>query len=392
MPHLTVVISPKRVLFVATDASFFVTHRLPIALAARERGYDVHVATPRGPMVETIASSGLSWHPIMLTRGISVVRDALAIPQCALLYRRLRPDIVHHIAMKPVLFGMLATHAAHVPVVVNAIMGLGSAFDNRRLIGRMLHFAFDHILGHPRMRFTFENADDRETFLGLGWLSPDQTVLIGGSGVDPVEFSPPSHPRTGTPLVLFAARLLATKGVADFVEAARKLAARGIAARFAIAGQPDPKNPDSVRESDLARWKAEGIVEILGHSSNMPDLLRSASLFVLPTFYREGVPKALLEAAATGLAAVTTNTPGCRDIVVDGETGLLVPPRDVDALATAIEQLLNDARRRNGMGRKARERVLAHFAVEHVVRETLATYEALLTPHTSMSHDARLSV
>lgn len=368
----------KRILFVAAEPSFFVTHRLPIALAARDHGYDVHVATPRGRLVETIAGSGLQWHPIMLARGINVVRDALGMSQCALLYRRLRPDIVHHIAMKPVLFGMLATHVVHVPGVVNAIMGLGTAFDDRRLIGRMLHFAFDHILGHPRMRFTFENDDDRETFLRLGWLSPDQTVLIRGSGVDPVEFSPPPHPPTGTPLVLFAARLLATKGVADFVEAARRLAARGISARFAIAGRPDPENPDSVGESDLARWKAEGIVEILGHHGDMPDLLRSASLFVLPTFYREGVPKALLEAAATGLAAVTTNTPGCRDIVVDGETGLLVPPRDVDALATAIELLLSDPERRNEMGRSARERVRVHFAIEHVARQTLAIYDGLL--------------
>lgn len=372
------VITPKRILFVAAEPSFFVTHRLPIALAAREHGYDVHVATPRGALVETIVEAGLPWHPIMLARGIHVVRDPLAIPQCALLYRRLKPDLVHHIAMKPVLFGMLATHFARVPAVVNAVMGLGSAFDPRRLIGRVLHFAFDHILGHPRMRFTFENGDDLDTFLRLGWLSPAQTVLIRGSGVDPVEFSPPSDAPTGTPLVLFAARLLATKGVADFVAAARQLSARGVKARFAIAGARDPKNPDSIRESDLARWKAEGVVEILGYHTAMPELLRSASLFVLPTFYREGVPKALLEAAATGLAAVTTDTSGCRDIVIDGETGLLVPPRDVDALAAAIEQLLRDPERRSEMGRNARQRVLAHFAVEHVVRETLATYESLL--------------
>lgn len=362
----------------AAEPALFVTHRLPIALAAREHGYDVHVATPRGRLAESIADAGLPWHPILLTRGIHVVRDALAVPQCALLYRRLRPDLVHHIAMKPVLFGMLATHAARVPAVVNAIMGLGSAFDDRQLIGRMMHFAFDHLLRHPRMRYTFENADDRETFLRQGWLSPEEAVLIRGSGVDPVEFSPPSHPPTGTPLVLFAARLLTTKGVAEFVAAARILSARGIVARFAIAGRPDPKNPDSISESDFLRWKSEGVVEILGHHNDMPALLRTASLFVLPTYYREGVPKALIEAAASGVAAVTTDTPGCRDIVVDGETGLLVPPRDVESLVKAIELLLRDAERRNEMGHKARLRVLEHFAVEHVVRETLATYEALL--------------
>jgi glycosyltransferase involved in cell wall biosynthesis len=351
-----------------------------VALAARDRGYDVHVATPRGRSDETIRGSGLPWHEIILGRGVHVVRDPLAVLQLVQLYRRLRPDLVHHIGMKTVLLGMLATRAARVPAIVNAIMGLGSAFDDHRPISRAVHFGLQHLLGHRRMRLTFENAEDRETFVRRKWIAPEQAVLIRGSGVDPLEFSPPPQPPADTPLVLFAARLLTTKGVPEFVAAARMLSARGIAARFAVAGEPDPKNPDSIPEAELARWRSEGVVEVLGYRSGMPDLMRSASLFVLPSYYREGVPKALMEAASTGLAVVTTDMPGCRDIVVDGETGLLVPPRDVDSLAAAIERLLADPERRNEMGRKGRQRMVEHFAVAHVARETLATYDALLTP------------
>lgn len=371
-----------RVLFVAAEAAFFVTHRLPLALAAREHGYDVHVATPDGRLREVIDRHGLPWHRIVVRRRTELLREAWAVPNLYSLYRRLRPALVHHIALKPVLYGTIAARFARVPAVVNAVAGLGYAFDARRSrtpIGLAVSFAFGRMLRHPRMRFIFQNADDRAVFVDRGWIPGDAAGLIRGSGVDPVVFAPAEGSPPGPPLVVLASRLLASKGIADFVEAARRLRMRGSEARFAIIGEPDPDNPETITAAQLAEWKAEGVVETWGRRTDMPDVLRQASLFVLPTYYREGVPKALIEAAATGLPSVTTDTPGCRDIVAGGETGLLISPRDIEALTAAIERLLSDTDLRERMGRAARERVLAHFTIDQVVRATLRTYETMLS-------------
>ncbi|HVE71206.1 MAG TPA: glycosyltransferase family 4 protein [Thermoanaerobaculia bacterium] len=371
----------KRLLFVAAEAAFFVTHRLPLALAARDRGYDVIVATPRGRLAEVIAQHGLEWYPIVVQRRTNVIRELRSIPNLYRLYRRLRPDIVHHVAIKPVLYGTVAARLARVPAVINAVTGLGYAFDDRqarRLLGRALGAAFDILLRHPRARFIFQNVEDRDTFLRRGWTTPDSAELIRGSGVDVRRFAPPATPPAGPPLVVLASRLLASKGVAEFAEAARLVKARGVDARFAIVGEPDPQNPDTITHADLERWRDAGAVETFGARSDMPDVLRQASLFVLPTYYREGVPKALIEAAATALPAITTDTPGCRDIVQHGVTGLLIPPRDAEALAAAMQELLEDPARRVEMGRRARERVLTEFAVEHVIAQTLAAYDRAL--------------
>jgi glycosyltransferase involved in cell wall biosynthesis len=368
----------ERLLFVAAEAAFFVTHRLPLALAARERGYDVHVATPEGRLQEVIAQHGLPWHRIVVRRKTHLLREAWAVPNLVALYRRVRPALVHHVALKPVLYGTIAARIARVPAVVNAVAGLGYAFDERRartLMGRGVAFAFGRMLRHPHMRFIFQNEEDRDVFVGRGWIAPGAAVMIRGSGVDPSVFAPPAHPPEGAPLVVLASRLLASKGVAEFVEAARRLRGQ---ARFAVVGAPDPDNPETITAGQLEQWSAEGAVETWGRRADMPGVLREASLFVLPTYYREGVPKALIEAAATGLAAVTTDTAGCRDIVVHGQTGLLVPPRDVDVLTAAISRLLHDAALRRDMGHAARERVLAHFTIEQVVQSTMETYQALL--------------
>jgi glycosyltransferase involved in cell wall biosynthesis len=374
-----------RILFVAAEAAFFVTHRLPLALAARERGYDVHVATPDGRLREVIAQHDLPWHRIVVRRKTHLGREMWAVPNLFALYRRLRPALVHHIALKPVLYGTIAARLAGVPAVVNAVAGLGYAFDERRArtpIGLAVTFAFGRMLRHPRMRFIFQNSEDREVFVGRGWIAPEAAVLIRGSGVDPAQFAPPERAPEGVPLVVLASRLLASKGVGEFVEAARRL--RGLA-RFAIVGAPDPDNPETISAAQLEQWRDEGAVETWGRRADMPAVLREASLFVLPTYYREGVPKALIEAAATGIPAVTTDLPGCRDIVLHDETGVLVAPRDVPALAAAISELLRDPERRRRMGERARQHVLEQFTIRHVVEATLATYAALLAPEVAAS-------
>jgi glycosyltransferase involved in cell wall biosynthesis len=366
---------------VGAEAAFFVSHRLPLALAARARGYDVHVATPRGRSLEKILEHGFAWHEIVMQRKTHVVREARSVPNLVRLYRRVRPDLVHHIAIKAVLYGTIAARITRVPAVVNAVAGLGYAFDERRarsLLGRALTIAFATALRHPHMRVIFQNVEDREVFLRRGWIGPEQAALIRGSGVDTDLFTPATAPPPQPPLIVFASRLLASKGVADLVEAARLVRERGVAARFAIVGEPDPDNPETITHAQLEAWRREGVVETWGRRGDMHDVLREATLFALPTYYREGVPKALIEAASSGVPAITTDTPGCRDIVADGETGLLVPPRDANALAEAVIALLNDLERRGRMSRAARARVLEHFSLQRVIDDTLAIYRELL--------------
>jgi glycosyltransferase involved in cell wall biosynthesis len=377
--------TPPRILFVATEAAFFVTHRLTIALRAREEGYDVHVATPVGRLQEVILANGLQWHRIRVSRRTRLVQEALAVVSLTRLYRRVRPDLVHHIAIKAVLYGTIAARIARVPAVVNAIAGLGYAFDPQRgrsLLGRAVRFAMGVALRHPNMTVIFQNVEDQRRFVDQGWIQASQARLIRGSGVDPSVFRPAGgHVEPERLLVVFASRLLRSKGVEDFVEAARRLA--GNQARFAVVGDLDPDNPDSISEEDLEGWRSEGAVEVWGRRTDMPEVLRQTSIFVLPTYYLEGVPRALIEAASSAVPVVTTNTPGCRDIVQHGENGLLVPPRDVDALVTALRILLSDPRRREEMGRLGRIRVLEHFTLDGVVDQTTEIYRTMLARSTS---------
>src|SRR5439155_23574202 len=182
-----------RILFVAAEAAFFVTHRIPLAIAARNRGYDVHIATPSGRLLEVIRAHDFPWHRIVVMRPTRLLREAAAVPDLAVLYRRVSPDLVHHIALKTVLYGTIAARMMRVPAVVNAVAGLGYAFDERRartILGRGVAFAFGNLLRHPRMRVIFQNVEDREAFVRRGWIDARQAMLIRGSGVDTSIFTP----------------------------------------------------------------------------------------------------------------------------------------------------------------------------------------------------------
>jgi glycosyltransferase involved in cell wall biosynthesis len=230
---------------------------------------------------------------------------------------------------------------------------------------------------HQRARTIFQNPDDRRCFVDAGLLRPDQTALIRGSGVDCATFHPAAEP-DGEPVVLLASRLLWDKGIAEFVEAARRLRERGGSARFVLAGRPDPGNPTAVPVAQLEAWVRAGILEWWGHRRDMPDVLRRATIVVLPSFYPEGVPKVLLEAAASGRAIITTDTPGCREIVRHRVNGLLVPPRDATAVTRAIEELLGDSGLRRELGQAGRRIAVTEFAEELIVHQTLDVYRTLL--------------
>jgi glycosyltransferase involved in cell wall biosynthesis len=373
----------RRVLFVVNVDWFFLSHRVPVARAARDAGASVTVATADSGRLADIAALGFDVVALPFTRkGQAPWREALTVLALLRLYLRLRPDVVHHVTIKPVLYGGLVARAAlRRAAVINAISGLGFAFseDRRaRRVGRLVQVLYRRALRNPRSRTIFQNPDDLRRFVDQGLLDRRQTTLIRGSGVDCMAFHPPTTPPAGPPVVLLASRLLWEKGVGDFVEAARRVRATRPDVRFVLAGTPDDGNITSVTTQELQVWVDEGAVEWLGHSAAMADLLRTATVFCLPTYYPEGVPKALLEAGATSLALVATDVAGCREVVLDGDTGLLVPPRDPDALAAAVGRLLDDPELARRLGESARARVEQEFSEPLVVAQTMRLYAELL--------------
>jgi len=369
-----------KLLFVVTEDWYFVSHRLPLALGALAAGMDVAIATNVGVHGEALRRLGLEVHPWKLRRGsTSLVSEAAALFDLWKIYRRVRPDIGHHVAIKPVLYGSLAARFSGTRKVVNALGGMGALFSEESR-GSLLRSAvlegFRRLLGHRGSVLILQNPDDQQLMMRSARIGEESIRLIRGAGVNVNTFYP-APPPEGLPVVVLPARMLADKGVGEFVEAARMLKARGIAARFVLVGGTDECNPANIPAEQLASWVAAGDVEWLGRREDMPAVLMSSTLVCLPS-YREGLPKALLEAAACGRAIVSTDVPGCREIVRHGENGLLVPAKDATALADALQTLLCDVALRERMGRRGREMVLNEFSEDSVVRQTLAIYRSLL--------------
>jgi glycosyltransferase involved in cell wall biosynthesis len=374
--------SPARLLFVVNDAGFFLSHRLVLAEAARSSGYDVHVATPSGEGVERITAHGFPYHPLRLSRrGSRPWSEAASITALVGLYQRLRPQLVHHVTVKPVLYGSMAARITGVPAIVNAVSGLGYVFiASGALAGtrrRAVLAAYRVALRGRGTRVIFQNEDDRGLFVAAGLVPRERTVLIRGSGVDLSAYRPGPEP-PGPPIVVLPARMLRDKGVGEFVEAAATLRTQGIAARFVLVGDTDAGNPAAIPADQLRAWQADGIIEWWGHRKDMPGVLAGAHVVCLPS-YREGLPKALLEASAAGRPIVTTDVPGCREAVRQGENGWLVPVRESAALAERLRELILDPGMRARFGRRGREIAEAEFGVERVVAATLALYRSLAT-------------
>ncbi|MFO1321995.1 MAG: glycosyltransferase family 4 protein [Burkholderiales bacterium] len=373
----------SRLLFVVTEDWYFRSHRLPLAVAAREAGFHVTVATRVTADAERIRAAGIDVVPLHWSRrSTHPLREAAAIRELVRVYREVRPDIVHHVALKPVLYGSLAAWIAGVPAVVNAIAGLGyisaSSDLKARLLRPIVRAAFHLLLDRRNARLILQNRDDVDLFVGGGVVDRSRVTLIRGSGVDPARYAMVPEPE-GTPLVVLPARMLRDKGVEEFVVAARRLRQAGVEARFALVGSPDPENPACIPQSQLDAWVREGIVEAWGWRDDMIAVLQQANIVCLPS-YREGLPKALIEAAACGRAIVTTDVPGCREIVRDGDNGLLVPVRDGAALAAALARLLTEGSTRRTLGMRGRERVVQEFSLDRVIGETLVLYRSLLRP------------
>ena len=387
-------VTRPRILYVANAAWYFVAHRLHFASAARNAGYEVHVAAHDDPASEQIRAAGLSFHPVSISRkGIRPGEELASLGALYRLYQRLRPDLVHHVTIKPVLYGGIAARLAGVPAVVSSVSGLGYVFtatDRKASVLRpLVEIGYKASFMHPNVRVIFENPDDCALFIRSGILSADRVQVIRGIGVDTNRFRPALRPR-GAPIVLLAARMLWDKGIGEFVEAASILRSRGVDARFVLIGKLDEGNPAAVPVSRINQWCDSGVIEWWGHSGDMPAVFSAAHIACLPS-YREGLPTVLSEAAASGLPIVTTDVPGCREVVRHGYNGLLVPPRNVPALTEALSVLIHDPELREQMGACGREVVVQELAVERVVEETLAAYTRQLCASPRAHRDASAS-
>ncbi len=363
-----------KIILFANTAWYLWNFRLPLAQTLRECGAEVLFVAPPDAYAARLQDAGFRFVPLALARrSLNPLTELRTLGEITALYRRERPALVHHFTVKPVLYGSLAARLADVPQVVNAVTGLGYLFGEggvkRRVLRRLAMLAYRWIMRETQV--IFQNQDDRDVFLRHRLVTEPQTTLIPSSGVDLEHFRPQPEPN-GEPVVMLAARLLWDKGVGEFVQAAGILRRRGVGARFVLVGDTYDGNPSAVPREQLQAWQRAGMVEWWGWRDDMAQVFASAHIVCLPS-YREGLPKSLIEAAACARPVVTTDAPGCRDAVVSGETGLLVPLRDAEALAAALEDLIVHPERRRKMGAAARK-FARRFSVERVVAGTLAVY------------------
>ncbi|MXV92694.1 MAG: glycosyltransferase family 4 protein [Chloroflexi bacterium] len=369
-------------LFVVNIPRFFLSHRLSLALAAREAGFAVAVATSDkdSASVSEIKAAGLPFYPLPFSQhGTNPLHELRTLLALRNLYARLQPDLLHHVSIKPVLYGGLAARICRRGAVVHALSGLGYVFADEGMKARLLNTvskpALKLALAGAGSRVIFQNPDDQRLFIQRGLVERGRTRLIRGSGVDEKVFCPAQEPIVALPVVLYAGRLLWQKGIGDFVEVARRLRGQ---ATFRVVGYAEPSSPLSVPLRQLDAWQAEGLIDWQGKRDDMPTVYAESRVVCLPSTYGEGVPKVLIEAAACARACVTTDTPGCREIVRDGVNGRLVPPGDIEALTTAVNMLLDDPETCRRMGAAGRQIVLDGFTLARVCQDTIALYDELL--------------
>lgn len=371
--------SPERIAIVSAHARSLTNFRGPLIRALRDSGVEVHAFAPEVMRNEEVRKELESWgvrvHDVPLRRtGLSPLEDARALFS---LYRKLRmiaPDAVLSYNIKPVIYGTLAGAMAGVPERYGLITGLGYAFSEnprgKRLIVQKAALALYRMAGARISTMFFQNPDDRDEFLDRKIIDgPGRACVVNGSGVDLAHFQPKPH-QTGAIRFLMLARLLGEKGVREFASAASRIRESFPNAEFRLAGDLDA-NPNAVSRSELDEWVANGTLKYLGRVSDVRPELEMATVFVLPSYYREGTPRTVLEAMATGRPVITTNAPGCRETVAHGENGFLVPTRDVNALVAAMEQFILDRDLARRMGERSLQIAIEKYDVHKVNRVML---------------------
>lgn len=373
--------SKVKILFLVNVDWFFISHRLPIAVAAAKKGFEVHVATSVTDKAALIKNAGFILHDIPISRGaigpVTTFKTFLAIMK---IFYKVKPNIAHLVTIKPILLGGIAARITNIPGVIAAISGLGYIFIDQGFIASLRRFFVRTLyrisLGHKNLRIICQNVNDLDEIQRATKLSNGSFSLIDGSGVSLKKFIyVPDHNKI--PKIIMASRLLKDKGVLEFAEAASIAKDMNIKAEFILVGDPDPDNPSSISRSQIQDWEQKGILNYWGQIDNMQDVLSQASIVVLPS-YREGFPKVLIEAAACGRAVVTTDVAGCRDAIYNGVTGVLVPVRDAHALADAIFDLIASPETYIKMGIEGRKMAEERFDESIVIEKHLALYDLIL--------------
>ena len=374
-----------KIIFFANTEWYLFNFRLSLAKALQAQGHEVLLISPPGEYGDRLQSLGFRWEALpMDRRSLDPLRELRLLAYLCRLYRRVDPALAHHFTIKCVVYGSIAALIARVPARVNSVAGMGYVFTNQafkaRLLRPVVRGLMRLVLNGRGARLILQNNDDVAAFAQAKLARSELVRLVKGSGVDLSRFQPSakqalaSHKPTR---VLLAARLLWDKGIAEYVEAARQLRARNIPIRFLLAGAPDDGNPAAIAQATLNSWSAEGLIELLGQVSDMAELYATVDMVVLPS-YREGLPKSLIEAAACALPLITTDAPGCREVVTHEADGLIVPIKDATALANAIERLHLNKDLAHRLGQAARRRAINEFDENIVIQKTLAIYEELL--------------
>ncbi len=372
-----------KILIVVNSPDFFLSHRLEIAKEAQVIGHEVHIATSIGEKVSEILAHGFDHHVISFSRsGQNIFYEIYIFFKLIFLFFRIRPDLIHLVTIKPVLYGGIAARILRVKAVLFAISGLGSTFVAENFIGRIRRWIIIKIyrlaLKCSNFKIIFQNDSDKNNLMDACVLEKDRSIKISGSGVDLKEYRFTSEPVGSIIRVVMASRLLREKGVCEFIEAARILKNREVPVEFILIGSVDYGNPTSITEKELEGWRTEGVVKILGFRKDISQQYALSHIVCLPSFYGEGLPKGLIEAAACGRAIITTDMPGCRDAIIPGVTGELIAPKDAGGLAAAIQKLIEDPDLRKKMGQAGRMLAEETFASEKIVAQHMAIYEELL--------------
>lgn len=372
----------NKIILVLNGVRYFLSHRLPIALELKRQGYEVHIVCPDSEPTDFV-QYGFTYHQLEMSRkGMNPFSELAVVFNLYKLFKQVKPDLVHLVTIKPYLYGGIAARLAGISGVVSAVAGLGIIFSQNNVKTKLLRAAlyplFKLSFGHSNQNVIFQNKDDKQVLVDWIKMPESKVTVIRGAGADLNQYPYSPEPINHPPVVAFAARLLKDKGVEEFVAASRLLQSRNIAARFWLIGDPDLGNVNTVTQQQLDEWQHAGLVECLGYRTDIPQLFTQSNIVTLPSFYGEGLPKILIEAAACGRAVITTDWPGCRDAIIANETGLLVPIKDAIALADAIQTLLENKAMRQHMGTAGRKLAEDVFDVNKVVAQHMGIYQFLL--------------